>query len=724
MVALVLLVTGTAVDAATFAPDRTTDANDATPGDGLCVAVGGGCTLRAAITEANAASGADEIVLLADTYALEPLLGALDIDDDLEIRGASWQTTAVETAHLSVQPLLRIASGASVTLRKLAIIAQTRGDGGIENDGDLTVTESYVAGQNSRGVPGILNREVLMVADSTIEGHFGDFGGTAAIANLGSVTVLRSAILGSAGREGGVILATIGDAFVGHSVVAAAGNGTGIANSGTLEAVGTEISGGAQDFGCPRILGGGVANYGSMELTECSVAGWALCGGGALANFGIAEVTASTLGGDSDHSGGAIANDGTLVMRNSTVSSSSTNGEVGAIDNLDGGTIELHGCTVSDNTGGQFATVAGGVRGTHIAIGHTIIAGNHGTPPDCQGTLLSLGHNLIGDTTGCTIIGDVTTNVLNVDPRLGPLAANGGSTFTHALLPESPARDAGRARSGAFCPATDQRGTPRPQGAACDIGAVEVTACGDGTVGPGEQCDDGNPRDGDCCSASCQLESDGSACSDGNSCTIGETCRAGACTSSTPLTCGPCATCNAQLGCVAEVWTACRQPTERLSGRLELANARSDKITWKWNDGEATSRADFGDPLGGETFAFCVFDESDTVPRVLLAAETRTGRCGKRPCWRSGSASTYEYKDPEAITDGIDTVFLKSAKQGAARVAVDIHGKNLVLPAMPLALPLRVQLQARSGACWEASYVDSSTSRNTTKQLRAKAFLP
>ena len=54
--------------------------------------------------------------------------------------------------------------------------------------------------------------------------------------------------------------------------------------------------------------------------------------------------------------------------------------------------------------------------------------------------------------------------------RLGPLANNGGPTLTHLPLPDSPSIDFG---SDADCPTTDQRGVVRPQGAACDVGAVE-----------------------------------------------------------------------------------------------------------------------------------------------------------------------------------------------------------------------------------------------------------
>jgi len=55
------------------------------------------------------------------------------------------------------------------------------------------------------------------------------------------------------------------------------------------------------------------------------------------------------------------------------------------------------------------------------------------------------------------------------DAMLGPLANNGGPTATHALLPGSPAIDTAE---NAFCPATDQRGAPRDDGA-CDAGSFE-----------------------------------------------------------------------------------------------------------------------------------------------------------------------------------------------------------------------------------------------------------
>jgi hypothetical protein len=62
------------------------------------------------------------------------------------------------------------------------------------------------------------------------------------------------------------------------------------------------------------------------------------------------------------------------------------------------------------------------------------------------------------------------SDLVVADAGLGPLADNGGPTLTHALLAGSPAIDAA---DDGICPATDQRGVTRPQGAACDVGAYE-----------------------------------------------------------------------------------------------------------------------------------------------------------------------------------------------------------------------------------------------------------
>ena len=77
---------------------------------------------------------------------------------------------------------------------------------------------------------------------------------------------------------------------------------------------------------------------------------------------------------------------------------------------------------------------AGGVEndgGTFFTLG-TILADN--STNDVSGGLNSQGYNLIMNTNGCTLAGNLTGNIFGMDPRLGPLQNNGGTTLTHALL--------------------------------------------------------------------------------------------------------------------------------------------------------------------------------------------------------------------------------------------------------------------------------------------------
>jgi hypothetical protein len=94
-------------------------------------------------------------------------------------------------------------------------------------------------------------------------------------------------------------------------------------------------------------------------------------------------------------------------------------------------------------------------------------------------SLNSQGYNLIQSATGRTLRGDTTGNVIGATPNLGVLHDNGGSTLTHALLPDSPAVDAANpampGSGGNACEATDQRGFARHQSTPCGMGAYEST---------------------------------------------------------------------------------------------------------------------------------------------------------------------------------------------------------------------------------------------------------
>jgi len=190
----------------------------------------------------------------------------------------------------------------------------------------------------------------------------------------------------------------------------------------------------------------------------------------------------STISSNAAGTGGGIHNGAAsqLAVTNSTISGNNAANGGGISNELNtAGTsqVSLLNVTVSGNTA---SSAGGGLDNAgKFLYQNTIVAGNTATTsnPDCRdssaGTFSSLGHNLTGSATGCPA---ADTDV-QVEPAavfadvLGSLQNNGGNTPTHALLPGSPAVDAG---DGAACPATDQRGVTRPQGAACDIGAFEL----------------------------------------------------------------------------------------------------------------------------------------------------------------------------------------------------------------------------------------------------------
>jgi hypothetical protein len=123
------------------------------------------------------------------------------------------------------------------------------------------------------------------------------------------------------------------------------------------------------------------------------------------------------------------------------------------------GTCNLTNCTVAWNqgSGGNGGTGGAGAAGSANGAPGINGAANGGTACDRLPNTLIVSNSPAG--------GDTFT-----DPKLGPLADNGGPTPTMALLLGSPAIDAGNT---ALAPTTDQRGFPRPAGAAADIGAFE-----------------------------------------------------------------------------------------------------------------------------------------------------------------------------------------------------------------------------------------------------------
>lgn len=266
--------------------------------------------------------------------------------------------------------------------------------------------------------------------------------------------------------------------------------GGGIYNGGTLSLENVTVSGNAAQIGGGIANGGGVSNsIGNLTMDNTWVYDNTArdAGGGIYNSFGTLMVNNSTVNNNtSNDAGGGIMIDccsasvgGTAIFNNSTISGNLANRGGGF---LNAGSLTMNNSTISGNTAeGGFGGggIDNGYGGT-VTLKNSILAGNTAfvTGPECSGSIGSLGYNLLGDDSNCNLA--VTTgDMTNLDPFLGPLQDNGGPTPTHALLPQSPAIDAGNTdgckdQDGNLL-TTDQRGIARPQGIGCDIGAYEYT---------------------------------------------------------------------------------------------------------------------------------------------------------------------------------------------------------------------------------------------------------
>lgn len=185
-------------------------------------------------------------------------------------------------------------------------------------------------------------------------------------------------------------------------------------------------------------------------------------------------ISNSSIVGNPNSSGPAINNSGTMVITDSTIS-----GNDNGVDNNH--VLTILSSTISGNSGFGIMTTNTYATAT---IGATILADNAGGNCNPGGTTTyeSVGYNLTNDATGTDCGFTASTDLVDKNPLLGPLANNGGPTQTLLPASTSPAADvipkSTTLRGVAVCPGTDQRGVARPgQGETrCSIGAVEVGA--------------------------------------------------------------------------------------------------------------------------------------------------------------------------------------------------------------------------------------------------------
>lgn len=162
---------------------------------------------------------------------------------------------------------------------------------------------------------------------------------------------------------------------------------------------------------------------------------------------------------------GAIFSNAPVTIVNSTIAHNSSTKGLGAVSANSSVTI-VNSAVVSNRSETAPAAAVGGVP---LTVRNSVFADNRDATGllSCTSTgpLTSFGGN-VSDDASC---GTGATDKPNVNPLLGTLALHGGTTPVYDLLAGSPAVD-----FASQCPAVDQRGVARPQGAACDSGPYEV----------------------------------------------------------------------------------------------------------------------------------------------------------------------------------------------------------------------------------------------------------
>lgn len=503
-----------------------------------------------AVGGCRAGSGADTVVLATDgMYVLTDVnntvryhgpTGLPVISSEVTIQGngstIKRDIGAPEFRLISVNP------DGNLTLQQVTITGGVvsgedfvgRGGGIAVDRGVLSLIDSTVSGNaagNSGG--GIENYSGdLTLMHCTVSGNSAVHSGGGIENYNGSLTVHESTVSrNSAGGSGGGVASDGGPLTLTKSRVlenVAEGRGGGIDNRGALTLTESTVSENT------AVHGGGIAtdetNGGDGIIKSTISKNMASSCGGVYSDDGGLRLTDSTVSGNSAGGcGGICSGESFLGLTNSTVSENSATGSGGGLCNGSYGTLRLDNSTVSGNvSGNKGGGITTGGRGSVLQMTQSTITGNVAaargggidswqddsvelTRSLISGNTAQVGpelyneryakvtsgkYNLFGLNGNAGVVG-FSPKVEDIVPAAGvmlndilaPLADNTGLTMTHALVTGSPAIDA----AGGHCPppATDQRGVPRPQQAACDIGAFEATR------GDAEICNNCLDDDGD-----------------------------------------------------------------------------------------------------------------------------------------------------------------------------------------------------------------------------------
>ena len=411
-----------------------TNGNDSGPG-----------SLRQALAQAND----------GDTINFDPSVGVVTL--------TTAELTIAKSITMSASPQM-------VTVQRAPQVPQFRifhvmPGHSVEIDG-LTISGGHITGDNGGGV--LNDNSTLTIAHCTISANAivsnasSNVGG-GGIHNTGTMTLNQANV-----NNNNAFFCECGNAVA---------SGGGISNTGTMTIIAGTVQGNMGFYS-----GGGIynSNTGMLTITGSMIVnnrtdnpGHSGGSGGGIVNYGTMTVQDSTINGNTATGGDFEGYGGGIYGNNNTITNSTITGNSAVHGGGVAGGGNIAHTTFSNNS----ASVAGGTLylTSALELGNTILKeGTSGVNIfNNSGSLITHGYNISSDDGSGFLNGPC--DQINTDPMLGLLQDNGGPTFTHVLLPGSPAIDAGDPN---FIPPPDydQRGPGfvRVFNGRIDVGSFEV----------------------------------------------------------------------------------------------------------------------------------------------------------------------------------------------------------------------------------------------------------
>lgn len=417
-----------------FTVDAFTDTSDVNVGNGFAVDINSKTSLRAAIQESNARSGAERIDLPAGTFFLtlsginedDALTGDLDIEGSLKIVGAGADQTIIDASDLD--RVFHILSSATVTLSNLTIRNGfgTTG-GGILVDGNLTldnvVIADNVANTIANSVIGhggaiLVNQGLLTLNNSTVQNNSAT-GSGGAIANFSGAVTLNNTVLSgnSATVSGGAIVTNQGTIEIADSTIQ---SNTTLGSGGAvfLQAGIVNLHDSTVSSNTASVSGGGLAaNGGTIGLFDSTVQNNSATddgGGIALASQALLQGSGARILSNTtaDYGGGIHAIGAVVSLTNSEIASNAATQSGGGV-NVESGQVTLISTSITSNTAG----VAGAgidnylsrVDLTNVTISSNTATGSGGAIVSYFGGLTRLTNSTVVNNTAKVEGGGIST---------------------------------------------------------------------------------------------------------------------------------------------------------------------------------------------------------------------------------------------------------------------------------------------------------------------------